>query len=181
MKDEQKEELQEVGYNVDRDLHIDESALDVEWLQQPRLFMKYASAASDKRRAADKAKEQLELVKANLDSFIRKDPAEYDIAKVTEATVANAILKEDEYKDAMSDYIDAKHEYELTQAAVRAMDQRKTALEDLVRLHGQQYFAGPREPRDLPEEVKKQRREEGQQRASQAVNQKVAGKMKRSK
>lgn len=176
-----KEELQEIGFNVDRDLHIDESALDVEWLQQPRLFMKYASAAADKRRSLDKAKEKLDLVKANLDSSIRKNPAEYDIVKVTEATVSNAIIKEDEYQDATVDYIHAKQEYELTQAAVRAMDQRKTALEDLVRLHGQQYFAGPREPRDLPEEVKKQRREEAQQQVSNSANQKVSGKMKRSK
>jgi len=29
------------------------------------------------------------------------------------------------------------------------MAQRKDALENLVRLHGQQYFAGPKMPRDV--------------------------------
>jgi hypothetical protein len=32
------------------------------------------------------------------------------------------------------------------------MEQRKDALENMVRLHGQQYFAGPRIPRNLTEE-----------------------------
>ena len=38
---------------------------------------------------------------------------------------------------------------------LKAFEQRKDALENLVRLHGQQYFAGPKIPRDLPSEMEK--------------------------
>ena len=41
----------------------------------------------------------------------------------------------------------------MAQGAVYAFEQRKTSLENLVRLHGQQYFAGPKMPRDLRKEV----------------------------
>jgi hypothetical protein len=37
----------------------------------------------------------------------------------------------------------------MAQAAVNAFEQRKSALENLVRLFGQSYFAGPKMPRDL--------------------------------
>jgi hypothetical protein len=35
---------------------------------------------------------------------------------------------------------------------VRAIDQKKTALENLVKLLGASYFAGPKAPRDLTQE-----------------------------
>jgi len=38
-------------------------------------------------------------------------------------------------------------------AAVRAMNVKKDALENMVKLLGMQYFAGPKEPRDLHREV----------------------------
>jgi hypothetical protein len=47
---------------------------------------------------------------------------------------------------------------------------RKAALENLVQLHGQQYFAGPKMPRDLKEEIRKHK--EAQERSVE-VNSKV--------
>jgi hypothetical protein len=40
------------------------------------------------------------------------------------------------------------------------VDHRKSALENLVKLHGQQYFAGPMVPRDLTHEWKNKQQQQ---------------------
>ena len=127
------------------EIKIDPNALDVEWLEQPQLFMKYAEAAVNARTVMDRAKENLDVCRAELDLEVRSKFEK----KPTESQIANTIITEDRYKEENMKYIEAKHEYDILSAAVRAFDQKKSALENLVRLQGQQYFAGPQEPRDL--------------------------------
>lgn len=140
--------------NYERDMSIDETSLDVEWLQQPSLMLKYANMASAAKKVVDEAKESLDVLKAQLDKQIRLDPAGFNkgIDKITETVIQNTILMLDEYKDANSEYIKARYEYEMAKNAVESLEQKKTALENLVKLHGQQYFAGPKVPRDLSKE-----------------------------
>lgn len=143
--------------NYEKDMFIDDSALDVEWLEQPSLMFKYSTYEAEKEREKDLAKEALDLVKADLDRNIRENPDKYGIAKVTETVILNTIITQDEYKEAYHKFLDIQYEYNIAKVAVRAVAQRKDALENLVRLHGQQYFAGPRVPRNLKEEVEKRR------------------------
>lgn len=138
--------------NYENDIMIDESALDVEWLDQPRLFLKYAKHLAECRRKLDIAKEELELVKAELDKDIRSNPDKYELSKITESVVQNTIVLQKRYIKAVQNLNDVKYEVDIALAAVRAFEQRKDALENLVKLHGQQYFAGPRVPRDITKE-----------------------------
>ena len=139
-------------HDYEEDLQIDPNALDIEFLDQPNLFMKYAKLAAKAKKRVDEAKEKVDLVKAKLDHDIRIKPGVYGIEKVTETVVANAIIQQDEYEAVNKDFLDAKYRADLMQAAVRAFDQRKSALENLVRLLGMEYFSAPREPRDLGKE-----------------------------
>ncbi len=140
--------------NYEEDLRIDENALDIEWLGQAQLMMKYTEIQASNRREVDRLKEKLNLVKAELDRDIRKDPEKFKITvKITEAVVTGCILEQKKYKKAMSASIDAQYEYQMAGGAVQAVEQRKQALENLSRLLGLQYFAGPSMPRDLPKEV----------------------------
>lgn len=151
--------------DYEKDIVIDESALDVEFLEQPRLMIKYCQHAEKMKREADYAKERLDVKGAELDRNIRSQPDLYGIPKVTEAVVQNAILMDADYQQLSKEFIEAKYEANMASAAVRAFDQRKVALENLVRLHGQQYFAGPRIPRNLTEE-----REARQKRSDERVS-----------
>ena len=138
--------------DYEQDLTIDESALDVEWLQQARLMMQYGRYCSECKLEMDKAKEHLEVTKAELDKDIRTNPDSFDLAKITEGVVSNTIILQPEHQEALDAYLNAKYEFDMALNAVRAIDQKKAALENLVRLHGQQYFAGPSVPRDLSKE-----------------------------
>jgi len=145
--------------NYERDISIDETALDVEWLDQPRLMLKYAQYAAKCKTELDRAKEALDVVKAELDREIRQNPGDYGVNKITESAVQSAILVQPQYQQASKDYTDSKYEYEIAVAAVRAIDQKKTALENLVKLHGMSYFAGPQVPRDLSTEWQKKQQQ----------------------
>ena len=139
------------------DINIDETALDVEWLNQPRLMAKYAVILATAARDVDYSKENLDVVRADLELEVRDKPEAFGVEKgtrVTEALVTAIVLGCDKYKKASREYIDAKYEHNIALGIVRAFDQRKSSLENLVRLHGQSYFAGPTIPRDLAEQRK---------------------------
>ncbi len=156
--------------DYEADIAIDETALDIEWLDQPRLMLKYCKHAARARRIMDRTKEALEVCKAQVDKHVRTDPEKFGIMKLTEATVQGAILLHEDYIDAMSKYIDTKYEYEVASLALRSFEQRKSALENLVRLHGMSYFAGPTSPRNLNiERTKKEHSAQMTKQANQAV------------
>ena len=135
--------------NYERDVSIDETALDVEWLQQAGLMYKYARYQAETKKVMDEAKERLDFIKAKLEMDIRTNPESYGLSKVTESAIASTILLQSEYQDAAKKYVEAKYENDVAVAAVRAIDQKKTALENLVKLLSVSYFAGPSAPRDL--------------------------------
>jgi hypothetical protein len=154
--------------NYEDDIKIDETSLDIEWLDHASKMMRYARHAATMRQRLDLAKETVDLVKAELDKDIRTNPEKYDIEKVTEAVVQNTILMQDRYKKANENFINVKYETDIAANAVRAFDARRDALENLVRLHGQQYFAGPSIPRDITWE-----REQMQKKADKVIAEKT--------
>ena len=134
------------------DIRIDETALDLEWLDQPKLMMFYTGVEAKAKKRLDEARESLTIIRAELDFKIRQSPADYNLDKVTETSIGNCIVLQDEYKDAQTEVIECQYEVNMAIGAVRSFDHRKTALENLVKLYGQQYFAGPKVPRDIFEE-----------------------------
>jgi hypothetical protein len=158
--------------NYEQDIEIDETALDVEWLGQASLTFKYCRHAAEMERVRDQAKENLNITRAEIDQKIRNNPEKYKIEKVTEGSISAAILVHEDYKEANQAYIDAIFELNVAKGAVDAFQDRKKALENLVQLHGQSYFAGPKVPRNI-----KWEKQEKQKRA----NSSVAGKMRRVK
>ena len=135
--------------NYNDDVSIDEQALDVEWLDQALRMGKYCSLVAEAQRELDLAKERLDVVTAELSHGIRSDPERYGLSKVTEDSVKSTTIVQPEYQEASRDFITRKYEHAMAQGAVRAFEHRKSALENLVRLHGQSYFAGPAVPHDL--------------------------------
>lgn len=137
-------------YNLD--VNIDETALDVELLEQPILMKKYGDVVSEARKELDYLKEQLDAVKAQLSKEIRADPDSFDVGKITENIVADTILLQDEYKKASEEVVEAQYRYGMARSALEAISTRKDTLEGLIKLYGMQYFTGPSVPRNLTEE-----------------------------
>lgn len=138
--------------NYEKDICIDEKALDIEWLEQAELMRRYASHLAKTGKGMDLAKEKLEIGRANIELSIRKEPERYGISKITESAVQSTILLQEEYQKLSQEYIEAKYENNIALAAVRALDQKKMALENLVKLLQASYFAAPKTIRDLTQE-----------------------------
>lgn len=133
-------------------LQIREHALDEEWVGQPQLYFKYAMELADARRDLDEAKSELDVVRAELDRDIRLDPETYHCPKLVETSIANCILLQDNYIKATETVNKAQHLVNMLMAVTIALDHRKRALENLVVLHGQSYFASPKAKRGSEEE-----------------------------
>jgi hypothetical protein len=137
--------------DYEKDIRIEESSLDLEWLEQPSLMLKYTKLSAQLSNDVDKAKESLELMYAELDKAIRSNPDRYGIEKITEGAVSSTIKSHPDYKKANEIFLVAKYEADVAKGAVRAFEQRKDALENLGRLLALDYFSGPKVIGDLAE------------------------------
>lgn len=158
-----------------KEIVIDEQALDIEWLQQSTKMLQVTEHQAKCRYEMDIAAQDLDVVKADLDKDIRTNPGNYDIVKITETVVTNTIITQPEYEEANLILLKARYEHEVAKGAVTAFAQRKDSLENLVRLHGQNYFAGPSIPRNLREEIK------AKEERTKQVQAGIAGKLNKPK
>jgi hypothetical protein len=142
--------------DLDKLMHIEPDALDVEWLEQAGRFMVVSKEASRLKKELSLMREEADVLEANMTNRIRRHPAKYGMEdRVTEGGIKAAVTANEEVRTLAGKIIDKQYELDLVQSAVRAMEHRKQALEELVQLHGQQYFAGPKDPRDLNLEAAK--------------------------
>lgn len=134
---------------------IDKNRLDDEWLNQPKSYFKWAVQLEDARDDLETAKSEFDVVKSEVDLAIRTDPDDYNLPKVTDKSVAAVMISQPEYKEAQQAMFEAKYRVGIVQAAVISFDHRKKALEKLVDLHGQKYFASPRASEKSKEAMEK--------------------------
>lgn len=132
--------------------HLDEYALDTEWVRQPALYFEYAKKLADARAELEQARSARDVVSAEIDRDIRDDPAKFGLQKITESAVEKAIILHSRYDQANQRVMKCKHEMDLIQAAVDALEHRKKALESLVYLQGQNYFSKPHVPKGAGDE-----------------------------
>lgn len=127
-----------MGYKDD--LKINKYELDEEWLKQPMVFIQWAEEYVNAQADRDRRKEQLDLIKAELDNEIRSNPEKYGLAKVTEGAIQNLILTEGSFRDAQDKYLEAVKNAKILDVAKEAFDHKKKALEALTQLFLSGYF-----------------------------------------
>ena len=149
--------------NYDKDMEIDELMLDKEWLGQGTLALKYAKHLTHLKAKVARLEEKKKTVRSELILEVNADPEELIGKKSPNAGDIEAYYRTDEgYKEVIKELLTAAEEAEFADLAYKEIAlTRKKTLENMVILHGQQYFAGPRVPHDLVE-MRKQKVEEGQ-------------------
>ncbi len=129
--------------SYEHDLAIDPDTLDEDWLAQPGLYMRYAQAHAQAIRERDQVWERLKVRRSQL------------IKEAKENGASNAVLQEayyrdhQDHKDLKQGLIDTDYQVNILQGVVVAFAHRKQALENEVKLWLGQYYAGPKEPREL--------------------------------
>lgn len=161
--------------NYEQDMEIDVDALDIEWLEQASLAMKYGRHVSFLRRKVNQLEEKKKTERSELIQEANEDPQGCCSKDKPNAADIEAYYRSSTpYKNVVQQLLDAQYELSMAEVAFSEISRtRRTALENLVRLNGQQYFAGPKVPRDLSKEW------ENRQRQRQANS--TVGGMKRKK
>lgn len=140
--------------DYEKDTTIDESALDVEWLRQAELTRKYAKYLKEIRKKVRRLQERKKTIRSELILKVNNDSQTLIGKNKPNAADIEAFYRtQKEYKEAVEELIEEEEELKYVEDAFSEIAwTRKKALENLVILHGQQYFAGPKVPRDLSKE-----------------------------
>ncbi len=130
---------------------IDENDLDGEWIRQAQLTRKAGHAEADAKHDLNLANANMDVTEARLALKIRNDPGKYDLSdKPSIPEVKASVICQPEYQEATNRVIKARYEADIAEADVRAMVDRRKALERLVELLQINYYS-EREPQASPE------------------------------
>jgi hypothetical protein len=146
--------------NYQRDILIDENSLDVEWLEQANLAIKYGQYWSECTEEFTRAEENIKIIRSELRILANKDPDKYlgEGVKPTDGNIEAFFRTNKRHKEAKEEWILAMKKMNNAEIVKKEISfTRKSALENLVQLHGQNYFAGPSMPRNLHDEYEKRK------------------------
>jgi hypothetical protein len=153
-------------------LEIDKDNLDLEWLGQARKYFEYSEKLAKARQELDAVKTEQDVVYAELDQAIRTDPEKFGLTKTSEGAIKQAAISNERYGEVTAKLHALKYETDILSAAVAALDHRKRALEHLVTLWTNNYWAEPR----IPETADRKKFEE---REKKTVMKRVQSKTKK--
>ena len=132
--------------DLDSDIEINKLKLESEWTQQPQRYLKYAMASAHFQSVLMETEQKAKVLFATLKADAAEDP-DTCLGKGVKATndrcEAYAVQHPD-YIKAKQNVTDAKYNADMALAAVFAMQQRKDALENLVRLQGMEMYSEPK-------------------------------------
>jgi len=123
------------------EISIDIDQLEVELLTLPELYSKYALKAAEEKARVDRLKNRLDLKYAELFVDIKQNPEQYGLDKATEATIQATIQKQPDYRRLQKQYLSAKENLETYKVAMQAIEQKKHAIENLIKLMSMEYFS----------------------------------------
>lgn len=128
-------------------LSVDRDRLDEDWEKQADFSWEFGEQLANAKLELDTLKGELEVIKAELDLKIRRDPERYlQTEKITESAVKAYVTLSKKVQRKETEIIEKKHEIDILTSYLKSIDDKKRALEKLVDLHGQNYFAKPRAP-----------------------------------
>lgn len=133
----------------EEDQEIDKYDLHNEWAGQAGLYMKWAKRYSRAVKERDKAKENLNLVRAEVDAKIRDTSS----PKPTEAAISSLVIQNKKYRIASTALIKATENMNVMDGAKEAMNHRKKGLENEVILFLAGYYVDPNIPKKYSEQL----------------------------
>lgn len=138
--------------DYEKDMLLDQHALDYEWLRQASLFQKYSVVYADACADKDDAKEKLLRVDAEIDLDIRQNWRDYGFdVKPTEPAIKAAVVLDPRHIKASKEFVEASRYATILQGSKVALEHKKAALERLSALYLSGYWADPRVTKEAKE------------------------------
>lgn len=148
---------------MEKDLQIQKYKLDEEWLRQPALFQKYSEQLVEAELLRDRLLENLNITKSEVDQKIRLNPKKYgwtsETKSPTEGFISTQVSLDTKVREAQKQYLDAKKDAAVIKTYVEALQHKKSALENCVKLWLYGYWSDPKAPRGEREVLEDNRSE----------------------
>ena len=142
--------------DYENDVKIDENALDIEWLDQTRLALSYGRFLVNLKKRLKAVETRKKVKRSELILEVNKNPNLVEKSRPNKEDIEAYYRTHPDYRIIEDEYNELLSDVEFAEIAKNEICfTRKMALENLVVLHGQQYFAGPRVPRNIGEEWQK--------------------------
>lgn len=132
-------------------LNINPNRLDEEWNEQPKLIFEYSCQVADARQELEEADREMKIHMAELGLRIRENPADYGLEKVTEPAVKQVL--ETRLTDHYQTIAKKRHNLDVLQAMVEALQHRKHGLENTVKLFMVGYMGEPKTDKEAKTEM----------------------------
>lgn len=133
-------------YDYSKDLSelvtINKYRLDEECVSHSTLYLNVASDCADARSELSMAKDKLTMTLADRYIEIKKYHAEKG-DKVTEAMLSNEVDADEDVIEARKNVVNAEKALSKVMSVVTSMEQRKSELDNLVKLYCAGYFSTP--------------------------------------
>lgn len=127
--------------DIKKDKEIDLFNLDQNAAEQAGLIEEWGGRWVLAKKHKREAKRQLDLIRAQVDENIRKNPDMYGIEKITEAVISSKIILSEEYQIAMNQVLEAEYEEDIYSIAFQTIVDRGKMIEVEQRFHAAAYFA----------------------------------------
>lgn len=132
----------EAELDFEKDISINKFRLDEECLSHAGIYARYLSAQAKADTAVSRAKDNLELVKAERYDAI-KTGFEKKSVKVTIPMLEKAVASDEEVVEAKNVLREAEDVLAKLTVAVKAFEHRRSELDNLVKLYCAGYFSTP--------------------------------------
>lgn len=125
------------------DIRINKYKLEEECEKHPSLYYRYSELLAQAKNERDDELDRLAVVLANVEVEIRKDPP-ID-CKLTENLIKALIEENKKVISQKSKVRECKKQVHILEAAVNAIEHRKSMLNNLVQLYIKGYYSKPGE------------------------------------
>ena len=139
--------------NIQSDIEIDQYHLENECITMSSTYYNYAAMAAEAKSLVSTKADELKVITAERSIAIREQLTK-DNVKVTEGIMKSAIESDLEVRQAMKDLRDAEATFDRLNVGVKALEIKKSELDNLVRLRcNGNYVDNVAKPtRDIKEE-----------------------------
>lgn len=116
--------------------------LEMEAERQSHLYYEAGEELAEAKALRDQAANRLKIRKAEIEIDIRRNPPESP--KITESVVAALLARDPELKELEEDLTILSKSVAHLEGLMRALDHKKSMLDNLVRLYLAGYYADPK-------------------------------------
>lgn len=150
--------MQKNDFDFENDIAIDLDNLHEEWRTHAQVRYKYAKEiayldmkAKQQRKLIEVKKAKLKEASSKLILQVKGDNPKFTVQQI-DATIAGheqIKIPEEELSDVQDESISIEYNLNMAKNALQAFDDRKTALENEVKLWTRNYFSSPTEERQI--------------------------------